>query len=43
MKDKIEKVFDAESEYASKHKLNTCKKVVSQELLDKIRDTFVDS
>lgn len=38
MKEKIEKVFDAESEYASKHKLNTCNKVVSQELLDKIED-----
>ena len=30
MKEKIEKVFDADSEYASKHKLNTCNKVVSQ-------------
>lgn len=38
MKEKIEKVFDAESEYASKHKLNTCNKVVGQELLDKIED-----
>lgn len=38
MKEKIEKVFDAESEYASKHKLNTCNKVVSQELLDKIEN-----
>ena len=38
MKEKIEKVFDADSEYASKHKLNTCNKVVSQELLDKIED-----
>ena len=38
MKEKIEKVFDADSEYASKHKLNTCNKVVGQELLDKIED-----
>lgn len=38
MKEKIEKVFDAESEYASKHKMNTCNKVVSQELLNKIED-----
>ena len=38
MKEKIEKVFYADSEYASKHKLNTCNKVVSQELLDKIED-----
>lgn len=38
MKEKIEKVFDADSEYASKHKLNTCNNVVGQELLDKIED-----
>lgn len=38
MKENIEKVFDAESEYASKHKLNTCNNVVGQELLDKIED-----
>lgn len=38
MKEKIEKVFDADSEYALKHKLNTCNKVVGQELLDKIED-----
>ena len=39
MSDKIEKVFGAESDnYASKHKLNTCNKVVGQELLDKIED-----
>ena len=37
MSDKIEKIFGAESDnYASKHKLNTCNKAVSQELLDKI-------
>lgn len=36
MSNNIEKVFDADSEYASKHILNTCNKSVSQELLDKI-------
>lgn len=37
MSDKIEKIFGAESDnYASKHKLNTCNKAVSQEMLNKI-------